>query len=51
MQETKFKGQSVTLAKANAAKFKSLRIGNDKSSGGVDIFLAEVWMEKIIYAE
>ena len=34
------------MAKANAVKQKSLRIGNDKSSGGVDIFLAEVCMEK-----
>ena len=48
MQETKFRGQSVRMAKANAAKYNSLRIGNDKSSGRVDIFLAEVWMEKNI---
>ena len=49
MQETKFRGQSVRMAKANAAKYNSLRIGNNKSSGRVDIFLAEVWMEKNIY--
>ena len=49
MQETKFRRQSARMAKAFAAKYKSLRIGNGKKSGGVGIFLAEVWMEKIIY--
>ena len=41
MQETKFRGQFVRTATSNAAKYNSLKVGNDKCSGRADIFLAE----------
>ena len=48
VQETRWRGKSVRIVEGKQARYKIFWIGNSKGTGGVGIFLAEKWVEKVI---
>ena len=47
-QETRFRGKSVRKISGKAAEYKLFWIENGKDLGGVGIFLAKEWVDKVI---
>ena len=47
VQETRWRGKSVRMVEGKQARYKIFWIGNSKGTGGVGIFLAEKWVEKV----
>lgn len=48
VQETRFRETFVRTIGKKAAEYNLFRIGNEKSLGGVHIFLAKKWIDKLL---
>ena len=48
VQETRFRKKSVRIISKKAAEYKLFKIRNEKSLGGVQIFLAKKWVDEVI---
>ncbi|XP_057317637.1 uncharacterized protein LOC130662734 [Hydractinia symbiolongicarpus] len=48
VQEVRWKGVSVRFVEGRRARYKLFWIGNSDGYGGVGIFVAEKWVEKVI---
>ena len=48
VQEIRFRGKSVRMISGKVAKYKLFWIGNENVLGGVGIFFAKKWLDKVI---
>ena len=46
--KTRFRGKSARMISGKEAQYKLFWIKNEKDLGGLDVFLAEKWVDKVI---